>query len=229
MDERSARRSDAAALVAGALATLVTMALHPRGGEALRDGETLSRAGVAAVVSHSIALAGVPLLLLGFWGLSRRLGWDSALVRLAFVTYSLGSAAVVNAALMSGLVAPGVALSIRAASPEGSPVVQSFFAYTFVLNQSFARVYVVASSAAVVLWSVRGLRLGAPWRGAGVFGALAGAAVAAAVVSGALPLNVHGFGHVVLLQSAWTIWMAARLAADGDGGPVPLEADSRRG
>lgn len=228
MDERNARRTDAAALVAGALASLVTMALHPRGGEALRDGETLSRAGVAAVVSHSIALAGVPLLLVGFWGLSRRLGWESPLVRLAFATYALASVAVVNAALMSGLVAPGVALSIRSAIPEGGSMAQSFFAYTFVLNQSFARVYVVAWSAAVVLWSVRALRLGAPWRGAGAFGALAGAAVAAAVISGALPLNVHGFAHVVLLQSAWTIWMAARLAKDG-GGPLPLEADSRRG
>jgi hypothetical protein len=206
---------DGAALAAGTLASLVTMALHPHGGEALREGESLSRAGVAAVASHSIAIAGIPLLLLGFWGLSRRLGWDSSLVRLALLAYALASVAVLCAAVMSGFVAPGVAMSIRAATPEGGKVVQSFFAYTFVLNQGFARVYVVASSAAMVLWSVRALRVGGGWRGPGILGCLVGAAAAAGVLSGGLPLNVHGFGAVVVAQSAWTIWIATRLYREG--------------
>ena len=207
------RKIDGGALALGTLASLVTMALHPRGGtgEALRDGESLSRAGIAAVVSHSIAIAGIPLLLLGLWGLSRRLGWDSALVRLAFAAYAVGSAAVLNAAVMSGFVATGTAMVIRAATPEGGKVVQSFFAYTFVLNQGFAKVYVVASSAAMLLWSARAIRLGGGWRGAGIFGVCAGAAAAALVLTGTLPLNVHGFGIVVLLQSSWTLWMAALL------------------
>jgi hypothetical protein len=205
--------SDGAALVAGSLAGLLTMALHPRGGEALRDGESLSHAGVAAVVSHSIAIAGIPLLLLGFWGLSRRLGWESAAVRLALAAYALASAAVLNAAVMSGFVSTGTAMSIRAATPEGTKLLQSLFAYTFVLNQGFARVHAVATSAAIVLWSMRSLRLGRGWRGPGILGILVGVAVAGGVLSGRLPLNVHGFGMIVLLQSAWTIWMAARLMA----------------
>jgi hypothetical protein len=97
---------------------------------------------------------------------------------------------------------------------RGSKVVQSFFAYTFVLNQGFARVYVVASSAAMVLWSVRALRLGGGWRGPGILGCLVGAAAAAGVLSGGLPLNVHGFGAVVVAQSAWTIWNATRLSRE---------------
>jgi hypothetical protein len=32
------------------------------------------------------------------------------------------------------------------------------------------------------------------------------------VITRTLPLDVHGFGVVVLLQSAWTLWMAALLA-----------------
>jgi hypothetical protein len=195
---------------------VVTMALHPRGGsgQALREGDSLSRVGVAAVVSHSIAIAGLPLLLLGFWGLSRRLGWESAAVRLAFAAYALAAAAVLNAAVLSGFVSTGVAMSIRAETEEGARAVASLFAYTFVLNQAFAKVYAVASSAAIALWSLRATRLGDGWRAAGIFGLLAGAAPAAGVLTGRLPLNVHGFGMVVLLQSAWTLWIATRLMSD---------------
>ncbi|HEY1251598.1 MAG TPA: hypothetical protein VGH97_10440 [Thermoanaerobaculia bacterium] len=219
------KRTDAAALVLGTLATLTTMAMHPRGGsgEALREGESLSRVGVAAVASHSIAIAGIPLLLMGLWGLSRRLGWDSAPVRLAFAAYGLASAAVLNAAVMSGFVATGTAMSIRSDSPEGAKTVAAYFAYTFVLNQSFAKVYVVASSAAIVLWSLRAIRLGSGWRGAGIFGVAAGTAASALVITRTLPLNVHGFGVIVLLQSAWTLWMAALLSR-GDPTALTLQA-----
>ena len=212
----SPRRIDAAALALGALAMVVTMAVHPRGGsgQALREGESLSRLGIAAVVSHSIAIAALPLLLLGFWGLSRRLGWESAPVRLAFAAYALATAAVLDAAVMSGFASTGVAMSIRTETAEGARAVASLFAYTFVLNQAFAKVYAVTSSVAILLWSARAVRLGPGWRGPGILGLLAGSAVVAGVLSGRLPLNVHGFGVVVLLQSAWTIWMAARLTSE---------------
>lgn len=212
----SPRRIDAAALALGTLAMVVTMAVHPRGGsgQALREGESLSRVGVAAVVSHSIAIAALPLLLLGFWGLSRRLGWESAPVRLAFAAYALATAAVLDAAVMSGFVSTGVAMSIRTETAEGSRAVASLFAYTFVLNQAFAKVYVVASSAAIALWSLRAIRLGDGWRAAGIFGLLAGAAPAAGVLASALPLNVHGFGMVVLVQTVWTLWIATLLMSD---------------
>jgi hypothetical protein len=165
-------------------------------------------------VSHSIAIAGLPLLLLGFWGLSRRLGWESAPVRLAFATYALAAVAVLDAAVMSGFVSTGMAMSIRAETAEGAKLLQSLFAYTFVLNQAFAKVYTVASSAAIALWSLRAIRLGGGWRAPGIFGLLAGAAPAAGVLASALPLNVHGFGMVVLVQAVWTLWIATRLMSD---------------
>jgi uncharacterized membrane protein YvlD (DUF360 family) len=218
------RRIDGVALALGTFAMLVTMAAHPRGGsgQSLRDGESLSRAGVAAVVSHSIGIAALPLLLVGFWGLSRRLGWESAPVRLAFAAYALATAAVLNAAVMSGFVATGVAMSIRPETAEVAKAVAALYAYTFVLNQGFAKVYVVASSAAIVLWSLRGIRLGGGWRAAGIFGLLAGAVPAAGVLASALPLNVHGFGIVVLVQAAWTLWIATRLMSDRAQATVQL-------
>src|SRR5262249_26348218 len=61
------------------------------------------------------------------------------------------------------------------------------------------------------------------WRGAGIFGVVAGGAAATLVLTRTLPLNVHGFGMIVLLQSAWTIWMAARLSRD-ESIPITLDA-----
>ena len=214
------RKFDGVALALGTFAMLVTMATHPSGGsgQTLRDGESLSRVGVAAVVSHSIGIAALPLLLLGFWGLSRRLGWESGPVRLAFAAYALATAAVLNAAIMSGFVATGVAMSIRPETAEGAKAVAGLYAYTFVVNQGFAKVHVVASSAAIVLWSLRMIRLRGGWRAAGIFGLVAGALPAAGVLASALPLNVHGFGMVVLLQSAWTFWIASRMARGESAG-----------
>ena len=82
---------------ASALALLATMALHPTGHDVLRSG------GGKAAVSHSIALISVPLALYGFLILTRRLG---GLALLAFITWAAGAMAVINAAVLSGFVAP---------------------------------------------------------------------------------------------------------------------------
>jgi hypothetical protein len=175
-------------LMASALALLATMALHPTGHDVLRGG------GKAAV-SHSLALISVPLALYGFLILTRRLG---GLSLLAFITYTSGAVAVINAAVLSGFVAPAFVDD------------QTLFHYTGHLNQAFAAVYVIASSMAIVLWSVSILRRrAAMWIGA--LGIAVGVLTIAAFGSGHLRLNVHGFGAVAIAQAIWIVCVAVML------------------
>jgi hypothetical protein len=85
------------------------------------------------------------------------------------------------------------------------------FDYNHRLNQAFARTYVVASSAAIVLWSASILRSRSLAPGVAIYGLLVGPAILLAVVSGHLRLDVHGFGLIVLPQAVWFVVAGARL------------------
>jgi hypothetical protein len=73
------------------------------------------------------------------------------------------------------------------------------------LNQAFAMIFVVASSAAIVLWSAAILRSAGFSRPLGIYGCIIGPLTVIAVISGHIRLNVHGFGIVVLVQAVWFI------------------------
>ena len=73
------------------------------------------------------------------------------------------------------------------------------------LNQAFAQVYVVASSAAIVLWSAAILTRSNFSRPLGVYGCILGPLTVIGVLSGHIRLNVHGFGMVVVSQAVWFI------------------------
>jgi hypothetical protein len=83
--------------------------------------------------------------------------------------------------------------------------------YTFLLNQAFARIYVVLAAIAIALWSWASLAGRELPRALAVYGLILGAALVAGLTSGHLTLGIHGFGLVILGQSAWMIWAAGTL------------------
>ena len=88
------------------------------------------------------------------------------------------------------------------------------------LNQAFAKVFVAASSCAVIFWSVCLLQSGRFAQSIGVIGCVVGAVSLAGLFSGHLRLNVHGFGLFILGQSVWSILLGALLCRSG----IPLRA-----
>lgn len=198
-----------AALVAGAAGMVATMIFHPTGHELLAPAEEAARRNEAiAVATHSLALASTPALFFGFLGLSRRLGAERPLVSAALVSYAFGGAAALCAAVASGLVAPTLTRQIQTADPSDEATRQllhRLFSYNGLLNQGFAKVFVVASSLALVLWSAALLRAGGFARIVGAAGCVVGALSLAAFFSGRLRLDVHGFGLFIFAQSAWVV------------------------
>ena len=90
-------------------------------------------------------------------------------------------------------------------------IAAALFHYTGAINQAFAKVFVIASSAAILLWSATILAHGQLARAAGVLGVIVGALALFAVVIGHLRLDVHGFGAVVLCQGIWMITVGVLL------------------
>ncbi len=213
-------RTAGIALIAGALAGVVTMSFHPTARDLLQPGGEAVLAAWRNAAVHWLALASLPLLILGFLGLSRRLRLRRALVSSALITYILACAAVMCAAVFSGLVAASVVRQILSADPSDRSIGQALLVYTGQLNQGFARVHVAASSVAVVLWSISILRTRAFARAVGVLGCVIGGATLLVLVSGHLRLNVHGFGLVVAAQSAWAVLIGVLLCRVREGAPT---------
>jgi hypothetical protein len=197
------------ALIASALAGLVTMSMHPTGNQLLADVQHVAPLGLAV---HALALAALPVSFFGTIGLARLLGSDGEAALAGLVAYGMAQIAVMIAAVASGLLAPAFAARMVGTTGAEHDLAAALFSYTGAVNQAFAKVYVLASSAAILLWSSAILAHGRLSRAAGVLGAIVGALALLAVTIGHLRLDVHGFGAVVLSQGIWMITVGVLLA-----------------
>lgn len=203
-------RKSALALIAGMLGTIITMALHPTGHDLTTPGhaEAMNQLNVAV---HSLALVCLPILFLGAMGLTKRLNASDRLALSGLVLFNFAEVAVMIAAVASGLITPGLIHHMLAAEPGTAGVWSAVLTLNGHINQAFALVFVVASSAAIVLWSAAILKNKTFVGALGIYGCILGPVAIVAVVSGHLRLNVHGFGLVVLVQAVWFITAAVQL------------------
>jgi hypothetical protein len=192
------------ALIAGSSGMIITMSLHPTGRVAPDQIEAMIRMLIAV---HALALACVPVMFLGAWGLSRRVARDGALAMTALVVYTFALLAVMNAAVADGLVTPAVLRQIvaSAGAPQAIDAWRMISQYNFYVNQGYAQVFVAASSVAIVLWSASSWRSQERTRGLGIYGCILGTATLIVLLSGHLNLDKHGFGIVIFGQAAWFI------------------------
>jgi hypothetical protein len=187
------------------------MVLHPTGHDVIANASAGGRNALNMGV-HALALLGQALLLTGMLaftlGLQRR-----DLGVLAYATYALAAVAVMIAAVASGFLAPAVVSGIAGASESARAGMMGALGYTGLLNEAFARVHVILSGVAMVMWSVAILGEERGSRPLAVYGLLIGVTLPAGVLSGMLRLDIHGFGLVVLTQGVWMVWIARRLWA----------------
>ncbi len=212
-------------LIVGSLASILVLSFHPTSHDLL-SAENFAKYALVNRTVHGVALAAIPTVFLGLVRLSRRLGLTD-LTTAALVAYGFGGTAIMSAAVASGFVATGVFEQLLAtgdgihmtpysqAAGEASNVYHALALYTGLMNQGFAKVSVVASSVAILLFSAAVLKSRQMSRAAGVAGLVVGAGVLVAFLSGRLSLDVHGFGIVTYAQSGWLIWLGILLCREG--------------
>jgi hypothetical protein len=204
-------RMSGAALIAGMTGFIITMAFHPTGHDLLspEHAATMMRLNLAV---HSLALVCVPILFLGALGLTQHLASPNRLALSGLVLFGFAEVAVMIAAAVSGLVTPGLMRHMNA-DPSMADSWRTALALSGHLNQSFALIFVVASSAAIGLWSIAIFRSHLLSRSLALYGCIFAPLTIIFVVSGRLPLNVHGFGMVALVQAIWFIAAGVQLCA----------------
>jgi hypothetical protein len=192
------------ALIIGAVSGMITMSLHPVAGAHPITPDQFEKLATLLIGVHVLAIAGVPFSFLGALALTRRLDSPGRLALVGLVTYSLGLVAVTIAPAISGLVGTEILRHIIARGAD-SDQWRTLMAYNFLINQAFAKIFVVASCSAVALWSLRIVTSRALPAAIGIYGLLLGPAIVIALISGALSLDAHGFGLVIFSQAIWFI------------------------
>lgn len=201
----TSQRAAGIALIAGSLAGLVTMALHPTGRDVVGNAQSGGH-NMLAVGVHALAIGAIPVLVSGLLALSARLSKQSMLGWPAFVCYALASVAVMIAAAASGLIVPSLMHGYAEADATLREVIHQQTHFAGAINQAFAKIFTVFSGTAILLWSLAMRRTDSFGVRLPVFGLLAGVATIAGVLSGHLQLDIHGFGTVMLAQGIWLVW-----------------------
>jgi len=228
-------RRSGIAMIAGQVGLLLTLSLHPSGKITPAQVDQMVHKLIAV---HSIALAGLPLMILGALGLSRLLSSfnrdrpnRNRLSVAAFVIYCFAIAASLSGIVIDGLVMPHLlphlaeaaqasAAASSGAQPAASATADSWralFKYNGYLDMAFVQLSLVATAVAVITWSAAML-VGAFPRALAIYGLILGVIALVALFSGALGAE-HALTIIIFGQATWFLIAGGLLCTRRD--PVP--------
>lgn len=205
-------RKAGVALIGGSLGGLITMAIHPSGTLHL-NLEQVARLTLVSGIAHSIAILSVVVLFLGVAGLHHRIAAADRLSFAAIVTFALACITITIAASVSGFIVPRITQHMAHDDPANAHTWQILVDGIFQINQAFARIYSVAASAAIMLWSVSALKNGGFSRSAAIYGCTVMPLLIVGVAIGHLALDVHGMAVIWLAQAIWFIGVGGNLCS----------------
>jgi len=190
-------------LLAASAGLILTLSLHPSGRIAPAQIDQMVRKLVAV---HSLGLATLPLTFLGALGLARVLASPNRLGIVGLVLYGFAAVAMLCGVVADGLVTPSLLREMVAASPgtSTSDAVRMVFKYNDYLDMALVQVSMVASTAAIAVWSVAIVRSATLPRGVAIYGLILGVVALLAVFSGALNPE-HAIHIVVVSQCSWFV------------------------
>ena len=212
-------RKSGIALIAGALGGIVTMAIHPTGAVSFTSDQ-VAHLAVASGAAHSLAMVSFLILFLGTCGLVRRIAAADRLAFAAIVTYGFACVALLIATAVSGFIVPNIMIHMVRDVPANTQQWKIVIYGIFQINQACARIYSIAASVAIVLWSVSALRNGGLGRGVAICGCVIGPLIIVGIAIGHLQVDVHGMTIIAFGQSIWFIVVGAQLCSRLSSAPL---------
>ncbi|HEY6893909.1 MAG TPA: hypothetical protein VI258_07065 [Rhodanobacteraceae bacterium] len=198
-------------LVAATLLSILMMAHHPTA--STHDAASLAAdiAGSATLsrVVHGVLIALIASELYAFVVFAGRLATGRSAARAGLVAYAIGTGAMIGAALISGFVVSSLGV-YYAGVADPAPFVD-FARLSMTGNQALAKLGVVATSIAIVLWAIALLHDSKRARWLAIVGFATGLVPAIALLGGWIRLDVNGMLAVVLAQAIWNLAAGAEL------------------
>jgi hypothetical protein len=196
-------------IIAATLGALALMLHHPTSLDGPDDGLLLNDWTNAGI--HGGMIACLLILRFGFSDWARRLGQDHASVRAGAMAFDAGMTAFIAAALINGFAAGGLV----AGQAEPAAVRLQLAAFG-ALNRTLANFGMILTAAAMALWAVRMLRLGALARLAGGLGLVIAVFAGGWMVVGQGAFGLYPATVATLLFGAWSSLVASRMMMRDD-------------
>jgi len=204
------------AIIVGSLMAILTMALHPVGGDLQRDIDYLTRAAPVAFWVHVLALVAIAVQAFGFVGFFRSLGPDLAFARAGLISLIIAWIAVFGAAVAGGILSTGIVELYPQLDASEQTAMHVLWNYNGMVNQTLGRIWVVGTCLGVLPWSALMWPHSIPWKIASVLGLAVGGIGLLSIVTGQLRLNVAGASLFVAGFSLWAVLVGGLLCRRAD-------------
>jgi len=181
--------------------------MHPAGGSI----EHLIRITPLIITTHAIAIFSLPFGLIGFWGLTRRIGTDHFWPMLAFSSICFGLIAAMLAAATNGLIMPMFLHDYKDASPETIESIRPILRYGFSINHAFDYIYTGAFLLSILSWSISILHTKKLPAWLGWAGGILVIVIFAIVVSGLAMSSLMGFRVFLSGVLIWILLVGIKL------------------
>jgi hypothetical protein len=195
------------ALIVFTILILFTMVFHPAGG----DFQHLQMIIPMLLITHSIAILSLPFAGLGFWGLTKRIGFDNLFAVSAFAMSLVALIAALLAGANNGLILPIYVRQYKDATPDMVNTLRPVLAYSHAVNTAFDYIYTGAFCLAILFWSVAILMTRRFPRWIAALGTLVAIAGVTIVLCGVSPASLYGFHVFVATLITWTIAVGTSL------------------
>ena len=148
--EKHFYKSSGISLITGSLLIIVTMGLHPAGGNI----EYIIKITKSITTTHSLAIFSLPILLFGFYGLTEKLLDKWKLARLALIIMGFGLIAAMFAALINGLTLPYFLGKYENNIAENIDTLKLITNYGFAINKPLDYIFIAATCLAITIYSL---------------------------------------------------------------------------
>ncbi len=198
------KKSSGIALVLGAILMILTMVLHPVGG----DFEHLLQIASMGIIVHSIGILSIPISAFGYWGLLKQIESKSIFSRVGFVFTISSLFAVLIAAAINGLVLPLFIQDYQMATSEVIDTIRPILSYNFAINQTFDYIFIGFTLLSVSSWSIAILQTRVFPKWLGYYGIILSIIAILLISSGFFFLDVFGFRVFIFGFVSWVLIIA---------------------
>ena len=205
-------------IAGGSIAAILLMSLHPRmsGGSPLEMVQALVRNASFNASVHGSLMAVYVMLAVSFLGLCHYLGRHQVTVHLGYAAYVLSLVAGISAAVSAGFVMATIAGGYPNPTPDQVDRIVNGMRVAGAYNFTWGRIWMVAVSAAVLLWSVELVRRDKAFeRSIGAFGIALGAVTIVGMITGIIGLSVYAVIAMVAAQTVWSVLVGVLLIRHG--------------
>lgn len=196
------------ALIISAVLLVVTMVLHPSGGNI----KHILQMHDIAMVAHGLAIFSLPILAFGFYGLSIALLDPTKLSLLGFIFVFFGLIGGMMAATINGLTLPLFVQQFASDFEQNQMLIKTIITYGSFINKPMDYILILGLVIGIGIWSVLMLKNALFPKGLGYFGILI---ILFALIGGLTKFNftsLFGFRTFVFSIAAWIVlvgfWMS---------------------